>query len=99
MRNTVFHFRLEIHKSFVYNDMTFRDCACHFRLEVSDFGAIFGLEWPEAGQSGGLPGEETPPRASGRSDKHRDNGLHNHRDNIPRDSGCRQGNSDAMKRC
>lgn len=43
MRNTEIHYRLEIHKCFVYNDMSFRDCACHCRLENSKFCAIFGL--------------------------------------------------------
>lgn len=95
MHNIEFHFRLEFHKSFVSNDMTFRDCACHFRLELSDFGAIFGLERPEAGQIEDLNGDETPPEASGRSDKDGDIGLRNHRDNVPRDTGRRQGKSGA----
>ena len=64
VQNTVFHFRLEIHKCCVCNDMAFCDCACHFRLEVSDFGAVFGLEWPRMGLGERSAGEETPPGAS-----------------------------------
>lgn len=61
--NNEFHFRLEFHKCFVLKQITFCDCACHFRLEKSKFGAIYGLGKPTAGWGGRLGGEETPPVA------------------------------------
>ena len=48
----------------------------HFRLEVSDFGAVFGLEWPGMGLGERLAGEETPPGTSGNCGRDGNTFLH-----------------------